>query len=103
MKTALVTGATSGIGRAVVHKLVGDGYRVFAIGRNKEELSALHKKFEDRVVPLQVDLRYKEEVSSKFSFSLEEENLDLVVHAAGILSFSRLENFQTLAARGCET
>ena len=38
---ALVTGASSGIGRDMARYLVKLGYKVFAIGRNKEKLSNL--------------------------------------------------------------
>lgn len=39
--TALVTGASSGIGRGVVERLVREGLKVHAIGRDKERLAAL--------------------------------------------------------------
>ncbi|MBV9738447.1 MAG: SDR family NAD(P)-dependent oxidoreductase, partial [Hyphomicrobiales bacterium] len=35
MTTAFITGATSGIGRAMALELSKAGYEVFAIGRNK--------------------------------------------------------------------
>ncbi|MCA0903580.1 SDR family NAD(P)-dependent oxidoreductase [Qipengyuania aquimaris] len=41
MKTALVTGATSGIGEATVRALVASGWRCVATGRRKERLDAL--------------------------------------------------------------
>lgn len=40
-RTALVTGATQGIGRALVHKLCERGVRVFASGRDAERLGEL--------------------------------------------------------------
>jgi len=39
--TALVTGATSGIGEATAGRLQAAGYRVFAVGRNPEALQRL--------------------------------------------------------------
>lgn len=42
-KTALVTGATSGIGRALVERLVAREVRVFATGRNQTALAELAK------------------------------------------------------------
>ena len=41
MNTALVTGATAGIGEATVRTLVASGWRCVATGRRKERLDAL--------------------------------------------------------------
>jgi NAD(P)-dependent dehydrogenase (short-subunit alcohol dehydrogenase family) len=38
MKVAMVTGAGSGIGRVVSHKLVADGFHVVLVGRGREKL-----------------------------------------------------------------
>jgi NAD(P)-dependent dehydrogenase (short-subunit alcohol dehydrogenase family) len=40
MKVAMVTGAGSGIGRVVSHKLAADGYHVVLVGRGREKLEA---------------------------------------------------------------
>ena len=40
-KTALITGATSGIGEAAARAFVGAGWRVIATGRRAERLEAL--------------------------------------------------------------
>ena len=37
MKTAIVTGASSGIGKAIAEVLVKNGYEVYGIGRNFTE------------------------------------------------------------------
>lgn len=44
-KTILVTGATSGIGRATTDCLIAAGAHVVAIGRNTERLAAMHVQF----------------------------------------------------------
>ncbi|MGY4027589.1 SDR family oxidoreductase [Aeromonas rivuli] len=43
-QTVLVTGATSGIGYALVEELTRQGYRVFATGRNQEALTRLKRE-----------------------------------------------------------
>ena len=42
--SALVTGATSGIGEATAHRLQAKGYEVFAVGRNPAALDALRSR-----------------------------------------------------------
>jgi short-subunit dehydrogenase len=46
MKTMLVTGASSGIGRALAVRAGRAGYAVYAVGRNREALAALKLKIE---------------------------------------------------------
>ncbi len=44
MKTMLITGASSGIGRATALAAAGDGWRVVACGRNEERLAQLRQE-----------------------------------------------------------
>ena len=47
-RTALVTGASSGIGAAAVRKLLSEGYTVVASGRDEARLKAAFADFADR-------------------------------------------------------
>ncbi|CAK7212601.1 hypothetical protein SCUCBS95973_001519 [Sporothrix curviconia] len=58
-KTVLVTGATSGIGQALVERMLtaGDGIFVIAVGRRQDRLDALQARFgADRVAVENVDV-----------------------------------------------
>jgi serine 3-dehydrogenase len=57
MKTALITGATSGFGKAAVQRFVANGWRVIATGRRADRLQALAEAFGDRVHTAAFDLR----------------------------------------------
>jgi 3-hydroxy acid dehydrogenase/malonic semialdehyde reductase len=55
-RTALVTGATAGFGRAIAHRLVRDGWRVIATGRRQERLDALAAELGAQVLPFGLDV-----------------------------------------------
>ncbi|HEY0270396.1 MAG TPA: SDR family NAD(P)-dependent oxidoreductase [Sphingomonas sp.] len=58
MKTALITGATSGIGEAAARAFAGAGWRVIATGRRAGRLDALVQELgADRVHPAVFDVR----------------------------------------------
>lgn len=53
-KTAVVTGASQGIGRAIVKELAREGVRVFATARNEDLLTSLRKEIADEVATIPV-------------------------------------------------
>ena len=79
---ALVTGATSGIGRDMTRYLVSLGYKVFAIGRNKERLDEIKNEFKDNVKTIELDISSKENCYNLYN-QLKEENIDFVINNAG--------------------
>lgn len=82
---ALVSGATSGIGRALTLRLATAGYRVAAIGRRSDRLDELTIRFPDAIVTRVVDLR-DHAVLPKILDQLVSElgGLDLCVINAGV-------------------
>ena len=82
MKKALVTGASSGIGRDMTRYLVGLGYEVFAVARDVAKLEELHHELGDRVKIISVDISKKENCIELYR-SLKEENINLLINNAG--------------------
>ena len=80
MKTALVTGASSGIGKAIASALLDQGMTVIGLCRSVDELP-------DGVKPLACDLRDESAIKAAFE-SLEE--LDILVNSAGLAYLSRI-------------
>ncbi|NIF21522.1 SDR family oxidoreductase [Candidatus Pantoea multigeneris] len=79
-KTALVTGATSGIGKAIVEALSAAEYSVIALGRNKEKLSALSSLAGVKAIAADVTDR------ATISALIAEYDIDVVINNAGVLS-----------------
>jgi 3-hydroxy acid dehydrogenase / malonic semialdehyde reductase len=84
-RIALVTGATSGIGRATAFALAKQGYHIIATGRRAERLQELQEQItEVPVLTLQFDVRDREGVSNAIN-SLPEEwkAVEVLVNNAG--------------------
>ena len=92
MKTALITGATSGIGRATALRMARCGTRLILTGRRKERLDDLQAELEKDFPQLEVrllnfDMRDPAAVSAAME-SLPEDwrTIDLLVNNAGLAS-----------------
>lgn len=93
-RCALVTGATSGIGRAVVHALVATGLQVVAVGRDAQALAELASYPGVEVAAL--DVRDSEQMAALVA----RFSIDVLVNNAGVLptraAFSDIE-FEAIA------
>ncbi|TWT98861.1 SDR family NAD(P)-dependent oxidoreductase [Neorhodopirellula pilleata] len=90
---AIVTGASSGIGRELVALLIADGCRVIAVARRAERLAALTDQFGDRVVLLVGDVTDPRSVDEAIAIIERsgEGRLDLLVNNAGIGGIGRFD------------
>lgn len=89
MKTAMVTGATSGIGEATAILLAQNGYKVIITGRRREKLDALRRQIEEEfggtVFSLPFDIRNRTEVENSISSLPEQwQEIDVLINNAGL-------------------
>ena len=85
-KTAVVTGASSGIGRAVAQRLVDAGVRVALVGRSEERLREAASGWpSDAWVALPCDVRDSAAVQAMAARAEQElGRVDILVNSAGI-------------------
>ena len=79
---ALVTGASSGIGRCSALYLSSFGYDLYVVSRNKSELEKIFEKVQVKVECLEFDLRKEEDCSEVYE-QLKDKDIDIVVNNAG--------------------
>lgn len=85
-KITLVTGASAGFGKAIVERLVADGYRVIASARRLEKLQNLQATLgEKNIYSLQMDVSQTQAIDEALS-SLPENwrEVDILINNAGL-------------------
>jgi len=84
-KTAVVTGASSGIGAAIAHALGGSGADVVLVGRDRGRLDDCRRPLGGSAVAVAVDLTDDAAPKQIVDTALERfGSLDVIVHSAGI-------------------
>lgn len=92
-KTALVTGASSGIGRAIAARFVEEGARVFATGRRQDALDELAAELGSAVTAIRADASNLAELDNLYeAIESAGSRLDIVVANAGGGTFATLED-----------
>ena len=87
-RLALVTGAASGIGRAITERFVADGATVLAADIHTEGLVALHTELGDRVVPVTCDVTSPESLALVGAEAARRGGLHIAVANAGRGAFA---------------
>ncbi len=84
---ALVTGATSGIGKTIAENLSSRGWELILTGRNKAVLEELAERL-GKCEIIAADLSKKSEILKVYEFC-KDKNIDMLVNNAGFGVFGR--------------
>jgi NAD(P)-dependent dehydrogenase (short-subunit alcohol dehydrogenase family) len=97
MKTALIIGASRGIGREFVRQYAKAGWRVLATARSIEAVEGLH---ELGAQPFQLDVARPDEIAA-LGEKLEGERLDVALIVSGVYG-PRTEGVESISAEDFE-
>lgn len=90
-ETILVTGATSGFGKAIAERFAENGFDVVITGRREDRLATIKEELEEqygvKVYSLVFDVRDKEEVTEAVNeLRTKIDKVDILVNNAGLAS-----------------
>src|SRR5215472_9746797 len=92
--SVLMTGASSGIGRAVVARMVQSGWRVFGTVRKTQDGESLRSEFGTAITPIMLNVTDRVSVNAAaqaVSTALQGSGLDGLVNVAGIGKMAPVE------------
>ena len=79
---ALITGASSGIGKEISLYLNSLGYELYVVSKSKKKLDKVYKDIKGKITLIELDLS-KEENCYKLFEQLKDEDIDILVNNAG--------------------
>lgn len=89
-KVALVTGASSGIGKSTTEELSKNGFTVYAAARRLDRMKELTK---NGIIPVSLDLTDDDSVKACVDYIIKRENrIDVLVNNAGYGSYGAVED-----------
>ena len=79
---ALVTGASSGIGKSIAEYLLSLGYELYVVSTDRKKLDNIYKEYKNKVKKIETDLSIPDNCI-KLHKQLEKENIDILINNAG--------------------
>jgi serine 3-dehydrogenase (NADP+) len=93
-KTAIVTGASSGIGEATARALAGAGARIMLVARRAARIEALASEIGNGACWLSLDLAQPDAAQSLLDAAVAQlGKVDILINNAGILRTSHVDVF----------
>lgn len=85
MPNAIIFGATSGIGKTLIHHLIKDGYTLAITGRRLQLLKDIKAEYPDNIFVHEHDVQDVEASNIVFETIIKQlKTIDLVVHSSGV-------------------
>jgi len=99
-KTAIVTGGTKGIGRAIAEALIGEGLSVCISARHQDEIDKVVSELGGNTIGFVCDVRDYEQVKALMAYTITQlGGYDILVNNAGTGIFETVEDTSPEAFR----
>ncbi len=87
-KTALITGASRGIGLEITRALASEGARLILVARNRQTLAPVARQFSGTVLSMPVDITKPGDVRRLFAAVRKQvRRLDILINNAGVFTY----------------
>lgn len=91
-KIIVITGASSGIGKATAQKLSSEGATVIGISRSQEKLNHLKSEVGDHFIPIVGDVRNEQQINDIFTHIFSTfHRIDSLINNAGLGIFKPID------------
>ncbi len=91
-KTAIVTGASSGLGKAIAKTLVENGAKVYGLARTKSALDAIQQEVGNNFVPVVLDISEEKAVKKWIENTFDTKNIpQILINNAGLGKFNKID------------
>lgn len=95
-KTAIITGASRGLGKAIAEALVEKGAKVFGLARTKEDLEKIQRNLGDKFIPVVLDLTAEDDLNAWINKTFSEQNFpDILINNAGVGYFQKVDELSS--------
>ncbi|WP_417884949.1 SDR family oxidoreductase [Zunongwangia sp.] len=92
-RVAFITGASSGIGKAIAKKLSETGCKVILASRDLKKLNALKNELVGESIVVEVDVSQTESVAKAFKKArVAFGKIDILINSAGVMPLTYLKN-----------
>ncbi len=93
MKKMIITGASSGVGRALAVHFAKQNWRVAAIGRSEERLNDVQSEYPDNIDTFVCDISNPSEVRKTFDAIISAfKQIDVLVNNAGLVTPGNMDD-----------
>ena len=96
-KVMIVTGASTGVGRATALRFAEEGYTVYALARSADKLAQLSQNSAGNIIDKPTDVSDSQQVQATFdSIIAEQGRIDVLVNNAGVTTDGQPVDFQLI-------